>query len=85
MKRILIIEDDHDIAELVRRYLEKAGFAVEVTASGREGLATLTALRFLDPARPRRLAPRLRRLFGRAGLEREEVNILRGLLKALLK
>ena len=41
---------------------------------------TLTALRFLDPARPRRLLPRLRRLFGRAGLEREEVNILRGIL-----
>src|SRR5258705_4750431 len=43
MKRILIIEDDRDIAELVRRYLEKAGFAVEVNASGREGLAALTA------------------------------------------
>jgi tRNA/rRNA methyltransferase len=26
------------------------------------------------------LMPRLRRLFGRAGLEREEVNILRGIL-----
>lgn len=43
MKRILIIEDDRDIAELVRRYLEKAGFAVDVNASGREGLAALTA------------------------------------------
>jgi DNA-binding response OmpR family regulator len=43
MKRILIIEDDRDIAELVRRYLEKAGFATEVNASGREGLAALTA------------------------------------------
>jgi tRNA/rRNA methyltransferase len=41
---------------------------------------TLVALRFLDPARPRRLMPRLRRLFARAGLEREEVNILRGIL-----
>lgn len=41
---------------------------------------TLAAMRFLDPARPRRLLPRLRRLFGRAGLEREEVNILRGIL-----
>jgi len=37
-------------------------------------------MRFLDPARPRLLLPRLRRLFGRAGLEREEVNILRGIL-----
>ena len=41
---------------------------------------TLTALAFLDPHRPRRLMPRLRRLFARARLEREEVNILRGIL-----
>jgi len=41
---------------------------------------TLTALRFLDPAMPKRLMPRLRRLFGRATLEHEEVNILRGIL-----
>lgn len=41
---------------------------------------TLVAMRFLDPRRPRRLLTRLRRLFGRAALEREEVNILRGLL-----
>lgn len=41
---------------------------------------TLTAMRFLDPHRPRHLLPRLRRLFARAGLEHEEVNILRGIL-----
>jgi tRNA/rRNA methyltransferase len=41
---------------------------------------TLSALRFLDPARPRRLMPRLRRLFARAGLEREEVNNRRAIL-----
>jgi len=41
--RILIIEDDPDIAALVRRYLEKAGFSVEVSMSGREGLTALTA------------------------------------------
>ena len=33
-----------------------------------------------NPDNPRRLLPRLRRLFGRAQLEREEVNILRGIL-----
>lgn len=38
---------------------------------------------FHDPQHPRRLMPRLRRLFARAGLEPEEVNILRGILKAL--
>ena len=41
---------------------------------------TLVALQFLRPAMPRRLMPRLRRLFARAGLEKEEVNILRGIL-----
>jgi len=52
----------------------------EIEALYAHSRSTLTALRFLDPARPRRLLPRLRRLFGRAGLEREEVNILRGIL-----
>jgi tRNA/rRNA methyltransferase len=41
---------------------------------------TFVAMRFLYPEMPRRLMPRLRRLFARAGLEREEVNILRGIL-----
>ncbi len=40
---------------------------------------------FLDPADPKRLRERWRRLFSRAALEREEVNILRGLLRALLR
>lgn len=37
---------------------------------------------FLDPAQPKRLIPRMRRMFARAALEKEEVNILRGLLAA---
>lgn len=41
---------------------------------------TFVDIRFLHPAMPRRLMPRLKRLFARAGLEREEVNILRGIL-----
>ena len=40
----------------------------------------LVALDFLDPRNPKKLMPRLRRLFARTGLEREEVNILRGIL-----
>ena len=40
---------------------------------------------FLDPANPGRLRDRWRRLFSRARPEREEVNIIRGLLKSLLK
>lgn len=37
---------------------------------------------FLDPQTPRRLMPRLRRMFARAGLEKDEINILRGMLKS---
>jgi len=40
---------------------------------------------FFDPADPKRLRERWRRLFSRVFLEREEVNILRGLLRALLR
>lgn len=42
----------------------------------------LVASGFLDPANPRRLMERLRRLFGRGRLEKEEVNILRGILSS---
>ena len=46
---------------------------------------SLLASGFLDPANPKRLLPRLRRLFGRARLEQEEVNILRGMLNSFRK
>jgi DNA-binding response OmpR family regulator len=41
MTRILIVEDDRDIAELVDRYLQKAGFATELLASGRDALTAI--------------------------------------------
>ncbi|AOY91052.1 RNA methyltransferase [Cupriavidus sp. USMAA2-4] len=44
----------------------------------------LEAIGFLDPAHPRKLMSRLRRLLARTGLEREEVNILRGVAKHML-
>jgi len=37
-KRILLIEDEKDIAELVRHYLSKEGYAVSRAATGEEGL-----------------------------------------------
>ena len=40
---------------------------------------------FLDPAAPKRFNPRMRRLFARATVEKEEVAILRGLIAALEK
>ena len=39
--RILVVEDDPDIAELVTRYLDKAGFVSERAASGREALTAI--------------------------------------------
>jgi tRNA/rRNA methyltransferase len=54
--------------------------ADEIAALHTHAERTLVAMRLLDPAMPKRLLPRLRRLFARAGLEKEEVNILRGIL-----
>ena len=39
MKKILIIEDDRSIAELERDYLEASDFAVDIAATGPEGIA----------------------------------------------
>jgi len=46
---------------------------------------TLYDVGFLDPKQPKRLMQRLRRLFQRTRLEKEEVNILRGILTAAQK
>ena len=39
--RVLIVEDDKDIANLIAHYLSKSGFMADVTASGREALKTI--------------------------------------------
>ena len=41
---------------------------------------TLVEIGFLDPEKPRHLMPRLRRLYGRSGISKLEMNILRGIL-----
>jgi len=41
--RVLVVEDDPDIAELVSRYLEKADFAADRVASGRDAIASISA------------------------------------------
>jgi tRNA/rRNA methyltransferase len=43
----------------------------------------LVSVGFHDPANPRRLMPRLRRFFAKAGLEKEEVAIWRGIIAAM--
>lgn len=42
----------------------------------------MTASGFFNPRQPGRLLPKLRRLFGKAQLEKDEINILRGILAA---
>jgi len=43
MTRILVVEDDRDIGELVCRYLEKASFKAELVSSGRDAVVALAA------------------------------------------
>lgn len=43
----------------------------------------MTDIGFFNPANPKRLFPRLQRLFNRTQLEREEVDIFRGLFRAM--
>ena len=44
----------------------------------------LVHLGFLNPASPKKLMPRIKRMFARGGLETEEVNILRGIARQIL-
>jgi TrmH family RNA methyltransferase len=44
---------------------------------------TLINIGFLNPDSPKRLMPKLRRLFSRTRLQKEEINILRGMLSAM--
>lgn len=47
--------------------------------------SVLIAIDFLKPTNPRKLFQRLRRLFNRAQLEQNEVNILRGILTQVMR
>lgn len=70
--------------------MEGVGFVGEpATAEQIDGMFEhleqgLVEIGFLDPAQPKKLMPRLRRLFARTQLESEEVNILRGIAKRML-
>ncbi len=46
MRTVLVVEDERDIRELLRRYLERAGFSVLTAATGAE------ALHLVDEVRP---------------------------------
>jgi len=44
-KKVLIIEDDSNIAELLRLYMEKDGFSVSIADNGAKGLTEFEALK----------------------------------------
>lgn len=44
----------------------------------------LVAIGYLDPENPKKLMPRLRALFDRAGLQKEEIDLLRGIAKLMI-
>ena len=54
-----------------------------VEAFHRHFESALIAIDFLDPAHPKKLMARMRRLFARAGLERAEVELLRGVCRQI--
>jgi len=71
---------------------ETAGFAApqfqlatqgEIEAMFTHMETALTDVGFFNPDNPKRLFPRLKRLFNRTRLEREEVDIFRGIFRAM--
>jgi tRNA/rRNA methyltransferase len=86
------------MAALAARVSPEAQAAAEAPAIGFQGEAAslaqidgmyahleqaLVAIGFLDANNPRKLMPRLKRMFSRAQLETEEVNILRGIARKI--
>ena len=59
--------------------------AAQVTGMLKHLEEALIALEFLDPAAPKKLMPRLNQLFNRAHVTPEEIHIVRGIDKAILK
>ena len=59
--------------------------AAAVSGMLRHWEEALTGIGFLDPASPKKLMPRLNQLFNRARLSPEEIHILRGVAKAMLR
>lgn len=59
--------------------------AAQITGMLKHWEQSLTDIGFLDPAAPKKLMPRLNQLFNRAQLTQEEIHILRGVAKAMLR
>ncbi|MGD8812764.1 MAG: hypothetical protein PVH16_08525, partial [Thioalkalispiraceae bacterium] len=67
---------------VINEYDSPLASAAEVEGMYQHFQTALTDIGFLDPLAPKQLMRRIRRLFNRVGLERNEVNILRGIMTA---
>lgn len=79
------LSEDSDSPPLASN-LESVDFAdpVAVAAMLEHWRQGLEAIGYLDPANPKKLMPRLQALFARARLQKEEVDLLRGIAKQML-
>jgi tRNA/rRNA methyltransferase len=81
----------YELAESARAHdLPAAGSGTAATGEDLRGLfehleASVTESGYVDAAQPGRFMERMRRLFARTGLEREEVKLMRGMLAAFEK
>jgi tRNA/rRNA methyltransferase len=88
--RMAALEPGEAVASATARPAGEIGFQGEMAAlADIEGMfrhleEALVAIEFLKPDSPKKLMPRLKRLFARTQLETEEVNILRGIARQIL-
>lgn len=65
--------------------MDRAADAQQVAGLLAHLAQSLAAIGFLDPAAPKKLMPRLNQLFNRAGITTDEVHILRGIAKMMVR
>src|SRR5450830_451896 len=88
--RMAALEAAEGVAPASIQSLSTIGFQGEMAGLAEiEGMfhhleEALVAIEFLKPDSPKKLMPRLKRLFARTQLETEEVNILRGIARQIL-
>jgi tRNA/rRNA methyltransferase len=80
--RVAALGDGHAACE-IGFHGEPAGLA-QIEGMYEHLERALVAIDFLDADHPKKLMPRLKRLFSRTRLETEEVNILRGIARQIL-
>jgi tRNA/rRNA methyltransferase len=78
MRQELFIEEHPPTEQVERASLGSINAMMEHLREG------LESVEFLDPNHPKKLMERLRALFDRAGLQPEEVDILRGIAKQMI-